>query len=197
MDAATGARMSPTTSTVQYTIDPAKSRFTVRAFASGLLSGLGHNPTIGIREYSGRIGFAPGTLADASLEFNVNADSLAVLDDINDKDRREIERIMKEDVLETGRFPEIAFASDQVSVMQLGDTLYAVTLEGDLSLHGVTRRQTLTAQMTPADDTVRAFGEFSLRQSDFNIKLVSFAAGMLKIKNELKFSFDIVARKQG
>ena len=51
--------------------------------------------------------------------------------------------------------------------------------------------------MTSADDTLRAYGEFLLRQSDFNIKLVSVAGGVVKIKDELKVSFDIVARKQG
>lgn len=181
----------------QYSIDPARSRFTVRAFASGLLSGLGHNPTIAIRDYSGQVTFTSGSLADASLEFRVKADSLAVQDDISEKDRLEIERMMKGEVLEVARFPEIVFASQQVSGTQLGDTLYAVKLEGDLSLHGLMRRQAFTAQMTPADDTLRAYGEFSLRQSDFNIKLVSVAGGALKVKDELKFSFDIVARKQG
>lgn len=169
----------------------------MRAFASGLLSGLGHNPTLAVRDYSGQVSFTPGALADASLEFYVKANSLAVQDDVSDKDRREIERMMKEEVLEVARFPEIAFASKQVAGKQLGDTLYVAKIDGDLILHGVTHRQSLSAQVVPADDTLRANGEFSLRQTDFNIKLVSVAGGALKVKDELKCSFDIVARKQG
>jgi hypothetical protein len=43
---------------------------------------------------------------------------------------------------------------------------------------------------------LRASGDFILRQADYQIKLVSVAGGALKLKDELKFSFEIVARKQ-
>lgn len=185
-----------TLTTAQYTIDAAKSRFTVTAYASGLLSGLGHNPAISIRDFAGQIKFAPEDLSKSSLEFLVNAESLTVQSDVSDKDRREIERTMKENVLETGRYPEIVFASTAVSGTRLGDSLYALRIQGGLSLHGVTRMQAVVAQMVPGDDSLRAYGEFSLRQTEFNIKLVSVAGGALKVKDELKLSFDILARKQ-
>ena len=38
-------------------------------------------------------------------------------------------------------------------------------------------------------------GGFSLRQSDYNIKPVSVAGRALKLKDELKLAFEIVARK--
>ncbi len=44
-------------------------------------------------------------------------------------------------------------------------------------------------------DTLRAQGELTIRQTDFGIKPVSVAGGMLKIKDELKCSFDLLARK--
>jgi polyisoprenoid-binding protein YceI len=194
MDSATGAKMSPEIVTSLYTIDPAKSRFTVRAFASGLLSGLGHNPVIAARDFSGRIEFTPEAVEGASLTLIVRADSLAVQNDVSDKDRGEIERTMK-DVLQVQQFPEIKFESRQVSGMRMGEGLYVAKIEGDLSLHGVTRRQAITAQVVPGDSTVRAYGDFSFKQTDFNIKPVSVAGGALKVKDELKFSFDIVARK--
>ena len=55
--------MSPESSTVQYTIDRERSRFTVRAFAGGLLSGFGHNPQIAMREVSGEVDFSPSAIA--------------------------------------------------------------------------------------------------------------------------------------
>jgi len=42
---------------------------------------------------------------------------------------------------------------------------------------------------------LRISGQFTLRQSDYGIKPVSFAAGALRLKDELKFSFEVVARK--
>jgi len=43
---------------------------------------------------------------------------------------------------------------------------------------------------------LRAFGDFTIRQSDYRIKLASVAGGALKLKDELKFTFDIVARRK-
>jgi polyisoprenoid-binding protein YceI len=192
-----GARMAAETlMTAQYSIDAAKSRFTVTAYASGLLSGLGHNPVIAIRDFTGQINFAAEELSKSSLEFLVQAESLTVQSDVSDKDRSEIERTMKGNVLETGRYPEVVFASTEVSGTRLGDSLYALKIQGLLSLHGVTRTQSLVTQMVPGEDSLRAYGEFTLRQTDFNIKLVSVAGGALKVKDELKLSFDMTARKQ-
>lgn len=187
--------MSPDSSAAHYTIDPANSRFTVRAFAAGLLSGFGHNPVIAIREFSGEVNFSPDSIADGSIGLTIKAGSFEVQNDVSDKDRREITRTMNDQVLEAARFQEIAFESRQVSGMQLGEGLYVLKIEGDLFLHGVTRRQVVSAQVAPADGTIRANGEFSIRQSDFKIKLVSVAGGALKVKDELKLTFDITAKK--
>jgi hypothetical protein len=43
---------------------------------------------------------------------------------------------------------------------------------------------------------LRISGEFQLRQSDYGIKPFSFAGGALRLKDELKFKFELVARKQ-
>jgi polyisoprenoid-binding protein YceI len=182
---------------VRYLVDPRASRFSVRVTATGLLSALGHNPTIAIAGVTGELAFVPGSLADASVTFRVRADKLSLQDDVSDKDRREIERAMFDEVLETSRFPEIAFDSSQVTVTPAGGNRYGVVLNGRLTLHGVTRDLAIPAQVVQTGDMQRAHGEFSLRQTDYGIKLVSVAGGALKVKDELKFSFDLVARKQG
>jgi hypothetical protein len=43
---------------------------------------------------------------------------------------------------------------------------------------------------------LRASGDFTLRQSDFDIRPESVAGGALKLKDELKLSFEMVARSQ-
>ncbi len=182
---------------MRYLVDPKVSRFTVRASAAGMLSALGHNPTIGIGGITGEVGFVPDDLTDASLKLRVRADRLAVQDDVSDKDRREIERVMNEEVLETSRFPEMTFDSTQVAATSAGEGRHSVSLSGRLTLHGVTRDLTIPAQVVQTGDLLRAFGEFSLRQTDYGIKLVSVAGGTLKVKDEVKFSFDMVARRQG
>ena len=182
---------------VRYALDTGVSRFTVRAFASGMLSAFGHNPTFAIRQYSGEVQFNPETLEGTALRLAIKSASLEVADNISDKDRRDIEGEMRDRVLEIGKYPEIVYECSRVTVNKAGNDQYAVSLNGYLTLHGVTRGQPVTAKVAVTGDMLRAFGECSLRQSDYNIKLVSAMGGGLKVKDEVKLSFDLVARKQG
>ena len=180
----------------RYRLNPARSRFIVRAFAGGMLSALGHNPTIAIREISGEAQFAPDKLELASLRISIKADSLTVTDDVSDKDRHEMERQMREDVLETAKYAEIIFESTTVTGDKIFEGQYRVTINGKLSLHGVTRACAVAGQLIVSEDSLRANGEFTLRQTDYRIKLVSAVGGTIKLKDELKFSFDIVANRE-
>ncbi len=179
-----------------YSINAMVSRFTVQAFASGLLSAFGHNPKIGIRDLKGEIRFNPAQIEQSTMHLVVRADSLTVIDNISDKDRRDIESDMRAKVLETGKYPEIVFDVAGVSVKKVDDGQAQVTLNGQLTLHGVTRAQKVPATAVVTGDMLRAFGEFSLLQTDYGIKPVSAVGGGLKVKDEVKFTFDIVARKQ-
>ena len=185
--------MSAIETATQYSINPGLSRFTVRAFATGMLSSFGHNPNLAVRSYSGQISIVPGNLQQASLRLSVLADSLEVTDEVSQKDRAEIETRMRQEVLETSQYLEIIFESTQVAPTAMSETLYAT---GNLTLHGITRSEAITAQVTLTGDTLRAYGECSLRQTDYGIKLVSVAAGALKVKDEVKVTFDLTARKQ-
>jgi polyisoprenoid-binding protein YceI len=177
-----------------FLVEPRISRFQVQAFAGGLLSALGHNPTFAIRGWVGDLSLREDTLEEASLILRVDAGSLQLTDDISERDRREIERNMHRDVLETDRFPEILYVTTRVDVLDRGNP-HSVILHGNLTLHGQTRAQAVPAKVSVGNGQVRAFGEFSLWQTDYHIKLVAVAGGTLKIKDELKIRFDIVARR--
>lgn len=182
-------------SLVRYRIDAGRSRFTVQGSADGLFSMFGHDPVIAICGFGGDARFVPGTLESASLLVLVQPDSLAVVNKVSDKDRREMERAMREDLLEIARYPEIVFMSTSISASRTSESRHRARIVGKLSLHGVTRDHSIDAQLTLGEDGLRAQGEFQLRQTDYNIKPVSVAGGALKMKDELKFSFDILAGK--
>jgi polyisoprenoid-binding protein YceI len=184
------------TAGVHYLIDKSSSRFTVRAFATGMLSSLGHSPTFAILDFDGDLDFSPEALSATSLRIHVRADSLEVMDDIKSKDRQEIESTMNQRVLETAKYPEIEFASTGVAVNQLGEGRYQANLNGSLTLRGISKPVTIPTQVTLMGDMLRAGGEFPLLQSNFGIAPVSVAGGTLKLKDEIKFVFDIVARRQ-
>ena len=180
---------------VRYRVDPSRSQFTVHGLAEGMLSMFGHNPVVAVCGFGGDARFIPGTLEKGSLLMLVQADSLAVINKVSDKDRLEMGRAMREEVLETARYPEIVFMSTNISASRTAQDQYEARIKGDLSLHGVTRGQLIDAQLTVNGDSLRARGEFPLRQTDFNIRPVSVAGGTLKMKDELKLSFDIIASK--
>lgn len=178
-----------------YRLDAAASKFTAQAFADGLFSAFGHDPVIGIRDFQGDAEFVPGTFENASVRVSINANSLAVVNNVKEKDRDEIERMMREEVLETGKYREIVFESNNIALTRLGEGRYRARVIGKLTLHGVTQNNVwLNGEVTINAEGFRAQGDFAVRQTDYRIKLVSVAGGTLKIKNEVKCSFDIVAR---
>jgi polyisoprenoid-binding protein YceI len=140
--------------------------------------------------------FDPEKADAGSFRLDVKAASLGIQDDVSEKDRREMERLMNQEVLETAKFPEIRYEASDITVMRVSEMLYSAALNGELTLHGVTRRQPINARITLLGSMLRASGDFTLDQTNYNIKLVSVAGGVIKVKDELKFSFEIVARKQ-
>src|ERR1700676_2166098 len=146
--------------TVRYLLEGRRSTFKVRAFATGLLSALGHNPTIAIPDFEGEIVFNPDAVEQSSLRMVIHAASLAVTEDIREKDRMEINRTMQQEVLESDSFPKILSECSQRSFPRTGEGQYAVTLNGELTLHGVTRRHTASARISAIGDTLRAIGDF-------------------------------------
>jgi polyisoprenoid-binding protein YceI len=181
---------------VRYSIDSTKSNFSVRAFATGLLSAFGHSPTIAIPDIEGEILLHPDAIEHSSMRIVIYAASLSVTDDIREKDREEINRTMHEQILESASYPDVVYECSRVTASRVGEGRYWGTLNGDLALHGVKRNQPVPARISVNGDVLRATGDFSIRQSDYEIRPVSAAAGTVKLKNELKLSFDISARKQ-
>jgi polyisoprenoid-binding protein YceI len=181
--------------TERFVIDPKASRFSVKAVASGMTAGLGHNPTISIRDFEGEAQFVPETLDAASLTVTVRAASLSVEDEMAASDRQALERIMHQQVLATSRHPEVYYKSAAAKVTKLGEGLFRLELSGQLTLNGITRMQPVGCQVTIGAYNLRATGNFELRQSDFGIKPTNIAGGMLTIRDELKFAFFIVARQ--
>jgi len=181
----------------RYVIDTRASQFSVQAFASGLVAAIAHSPKITIRDWTGEVEVASGPLGNSSLKVKVKAASLEVLDELKESDRRELHRVMKIEVLETDRFPDIVFESTEVKLERQKEDLYKAVVGGKLSLHGITNDLDFAASVALGVDTARAYGTFMIRQTDYNIRIASIAGGTLKLQDELKFSFYAVARKQG
>lgn len=197
MQAAAGTAIitAPRFSEGRYKVNARESQFIVRAFAGGLFSALAHDHTIAIRDFSGEARFTYGTVEPASLQLTIKSASLAVMDKVSDSDRQKIEDTMRREVLAVDQYPDIVFRSTSVSASRIEEGKYQTKISGDLTLHGTTRAITMDANVTFYEASLRAQGQFTVRQSDFGIKQVSVAGGTVKVKNELKLAFNIVANR--
>jgi polyisoprenoid-binding protein YceI len=183
---------------VHYRLAPEQSKFTVQAFAEGLLSAFGHDPVFAIKDFAGEAEFMPGSFESASLKMTIKADAISLTNEVKEKDRLEMEQTMRQQVLEIEKYPEIIFVSSSISVTRLAEGRYRARVIGDLTLHGATQKNLwITSEVNVSGESLGAKGDFSLKQTDFGIKPYSAVGGTIKLKNEVKFSFDIVAQREG
>lgn len=180
----------------RYAIDAAMSRVTVRPFASTAFPAAGQTPTLAFRNLTGEARFAPGTLDEASVLITIEAGSLVFDGDDWGRDRDQIEDILRRAVLESDKYPEIVFRSLMGSASKAGDGQYWINLVADLSLHGVTAGEPLAAQVVFAAGTLFVRGELTLLQSVYKMKPANFPGGSLRLREEIKCLFAIVARRQ-
>jgi polyisoprenoid-binding protein YceI len=179
----------------RYRLEPSQSRFMVRAFAGGPLWFKGHDHFIAVRDYSGEVQLTPGAINPASLQLTVQANSLVETRDVfTEPQKKIINKELQEIVLETAKYPEITFKSTNVTGRLVGGGFEA-RIEGDLTLHGVTRRIVIPANVTLTGDALRARGEFTVNRDDFGVKATSAVHGLVRVRKELKFTFDMVAKQ--
>jgi polyisoprenoid-binding protein YceI len=165
-------------------IDTQRSTITIHVGKSGLFSAAAHDHTINAP-------ISSGTILESGarhIEFRVETPKMTVKPDpkIDAKDQATIQTHMEEMTLETKKFPEITFRSSRVQKLADGEW----KVDGDLSLHGVTKAVSLTVKQTGESYTTHTV----LKQTDFGIKPISIGGGMIKVKNEVEIDFQIFAR---
>ena len=167
----------------QKAIDTERSVLTVRVYKTGLFSAFAHDHEI-------RAPIQKGVFDEdkSTVEFVVDARALRVLDpDVSDKDRAEIQATMLgPKVLHSEKFPEIRFHSTEVNRPSEGRWI----VRGDLTLHGQTRPVKVDVERKNG----RYRGSAQLLQKDFGITPVTIAGGTVKVKDEVRVEFEIVAR---
>jgi polyisoprenoid-binding protein YceI len=167
-------------------LDTVRSSITIRVYKTGLLSAFGH-------EHEIQANIERGTLDEGkqTVEFSVDARSLRVGDrDISDKDRAQIQATMLgPTVLDSEKFPEIRFHSNTVEPKGPGQW----TVRGELMLHG----QSHSVRVSVSGSHGHYRGSAMLRQRDFGITPVTIAGGSIKVKDEVRLDFEIVAKTRG
>ena len=180
-----------------YTLDASQSKFIARAHAGGLLWFKGKDHFVAVREFTGEAQITPGSITPASLEITAKAASLVETRDVFTEPQKQIiNKELREIVLEPDKYPDIVFKSTSVTGKATGADVYALQIDGNLTLHGVTRRITIPTEVTLTGNDMRARGKFSIDRDDFGVKATSAFHGMVRVRNNIDFTFDIVGHQR-
>jgi len=178
-----------------YSVATNESTLTIFVGKAGALRGLGHEHVVAVKSFSGEAHIPSNALNRASFAFEIETGSLSVADKgITEKERIEIERTMKSKVLEVSRFPKISFQS--VSITDIKPTTNGETalLNSRLTLRGVTNQVSVPVTITVTPEQLHVSGDVTIKQKDFGIKPYSTAGGAVKVRNELKIRFSVIAK---
>lgn len=160
---------------------------TTAVLRSGTLSFTGH-ATVGdfIGSTSTVSGFVAGELANAQGWVEAPVATLVTQNDRRDRDMRAS--------LEADRYPTIRFDLAGVTSVSSegarGDT-FAVILQGNLAIHGVTRLVDLPAKVVRDADTIHVSAAFPLDLADYRIGGLTKMFGLLRMQRQIEVRLDL------
>ena len=179
--------------TQRYRLDSSQSKFIAHALRGGLLWFKGHDHLVAVREFSGEAQITPDSITPASLEITAKAASMVETNSVfTDQQKQIIDKELREIVLQPEQYPDITFRSNSVTGKATAANQYDLKIAGDLSLHGVTRPINIPTHVTIMGSDLRAHGEFSVNRDEFKVKATSAAHGLVRVRNKIKFTFDIL-----
>jgi polyisoprenoid-binding protein YceI len=180
----------------EYAVDGARSTVRIHVGKSGAFSFAGHRHQVEA-PVAGTIRADPAALEASAVELRFASAGLRVRPEGEPAgDAPRVQEVMQgPKVLEVARFPEIRFVSKAVRGRAAGGSAYDLTLVGDLTLRDVTRELTVPVRVALEGDALSATGRAVLRHDQFGLKPVSAAGGTVKVANELRVEFTIVAAR--
>jgi polyisoprenoid-binding protein YceI len=93
--------------------------------------------------------------------------------------------------METGRFPTMRYDLLGVTPGPMTPEGQQVTLEGRLTIHGITRDEQLTATIHPGEGTVRVTTSFQLDLADYHIGGLKKMLGLLRMERQIQVHVDV------
>ena len=179
---AAGTQTSSAGGPLRLVMDPQRSEVTFHLVTTW------HGVEGKTKELKGAITYTgPDPLVDARVSVEIAAASLET-----GNSRRDA--TMREDCLETGKYPTILFVSTgppEGAAPEAGGAGVAFNLPGDLTIHGVTRRVTLPVKARREGEAWVASGELPVRLSDFAIPDPTIIFN--KVQDVVTVSFTVTA----
>jgi len=177
------------------TVDVAASRVRIHLGRSGLLKILGHDHEIEAPLAEGRVEVVGGDPARSSVRLRFDARRLAVVpgsEPAGDIPKVE-DRMRGPEVLDVERYPAVAFVSSSIAAEASEKGRFRLRVRGTLELKGRSCPVEVRAEVQRTEGGLEARGEVAWGLRDLGIEPPS-VAGVVKVANELRASFEIVAR---
>jgi hypothetical protein len=186
-----------------YRIDSARSDIVIRVYRAGLMQRLGHDHIVASRHLQGYVLLKDdaGTADACRATFFVPLAALIVDDPALREQANLTTKPSPASIAGTKRNMLLSLDAEVFPFVHLTSTNCSPGLNGGpvttfLTLHGVTREQTLQATLIKIDgNTLQLEGDFSLHQSDFGITPFSVMNGLLKVQDKLDLSYHLVAKR--
>lgn len=161
--------------------DVQQSKMTVYVYKQGIFAFAADNHEVNVPITSGSFEDTTGT-----VELTIDATKMQVLDPQMPSSRRDKVQanMVGSQVLDVGKYPTISFRSTKIDEDDSGH----LTVAGDLTLHGQTHAVVFqVAKIDPRHFT----GSAMIRQTMFGITPIRILGGTVRVKDDVKVSFDI------
>src|SRR2546427_4231568 len=179
-----------------YRLDASQSKFIAHAFAGGLFWFKGHDHLVAVREFTGEARLDPDSLAGSSLELDARTASMEETSSVfTDAQKKIINKELHDIVMLPDQYPDIVFRSTNVTGKAIGNGQYDLNIAGNLTLNGTTRPIKIPTKVTVTGNELRAQGEVSIDRGDFKVKATSAVHGLVRVRDKVKFTFDIVGHQ--
>lgn len=102
-----------------------------------------------------------------------------------------MEEHFNENYVESTKYPKSTFKGKITNLSAVNftkDGAYPVTVEGDMTLHGVTKKITATGSVTVKAGKISATSKFAIKLKDYNVTIPSLVAD--KISEEIDITVD-------
>jgi polyisoprenoid-binding protein YceI len=184
-----------------YTVDAEASEVHILVYRGGTLARLGHNHVLSSKSLSGDAWLHPD-FTRSGFQIILPVESL-IIDDVQTRmvhgeqfaaqvPQKDIDgtrrNLMKAEVLDGERFPQIRLASSALSGTAADPKVMA-----QVTIKDVTRELAIPMSLSLEGGQLQASGEFDILQSEFGITPFSVALGALQVQDRLHVTYKVVA----
>ena len=169
---------------------PGRGHFYMHVGAGGLFGAFAHDHLIEAQKIEGCAVIDSNDLTHSSIKLTFSTADIRVLDPKESaKDRAKVQTTMETEVLRVSQYRQVIFES---TGLDRGTTADAVSVRGNLTIHGKTQPVIVPLTLARLDDgTYRARGEYKLKQTAFGIQPIQLAGGTVKVKDEVRTEFEL------